>query len=60
MWKIYKGEMFIRKLATTMIYIFFKSILNFQIIIKSFHHPNDNTERNPEALLGLTVMLLPY
>ena len=50
--KIFEGEMYIISLPTTLIQIFYKYVLNFQVIIKSFNDPDDNFKSKYSALMG--------
>ena len=40
--KIFKGGMILRTLLTTLIQIIYKTVINFQIIIKSIEDLDDN------------------
>ena len=44
-WKMFEGEMLIITLSTTLLEIFCKIILNFQVIVKSFTDPKDNFKK---------------
>ena len=50
--KIFEGEMLIRTFFTTLLQIFCKFILNFQVIVKSFLDPDITCNRNSEAGMG--------
>ena len=44
--KIFDGDMLIRTLTTTLLQIFLKINLNFQVIVKSIKDPDDNFKMN--------------
>ena len=44
--KLFDGEMLIGTLATTLLQIFCKIILNFLVIVKSILDPDDNSCKN--------------
>ena len=50
--KIFEGEILFRTFPSTLLQIFFKTILISKVIVKSIVDPDDNSKKNSQVVKG--------